>query len=156
MKKNRLMLFLAVLSLFCVASYAHAGADGSPNTNSEYQDWGNKCRPIAVSQSTTSLVVLSTVATSANLGTSNWRQREIVNLSTVSRLNIYFDNTTYTTYSSSVGVVLSSATSGAGIKHTGNTFTTNYQGVIFGIWEPSGAAAILGGSGAAGYECYQK
>lgn len=155
MKKNGWFLFFAVLSYVCMASFAFAAVDGKATTDSVYEEYGNKRRLISVTQSTTSVVLISSAATASGLGINSWREREIINFSSSAAMAIYYDNTTYTVYKSSFGVILSSATSGIGIKTSGgaNVHLTHYQGPIWAIWDTNGSN---GGAGAGGHEDYQK
>jgi hypothetical protein len=64
--KGKLLLLAGLL--MALATAAHAGASRGATSDPAFDDWGNRTRLISVAASTTSIVVLSTDAVSANLG----------------------------------------------------------------------------------------
>lgn len=138
---------LGFFCIFCWPRAAMAGTESQLTAMPVFEDGGNDWRPIAVSQSTQTLVLISSAADVAGLGIGAWRSREIVNISTCANMALYPDNT-YTAYSSSFGVVLSSSTSGDGL---GDSIVVVHQGPIWAIWSQGGEPCGNGGQGAGGY-----
>lgn len=149
--------FLALL-LLCVSSPLFATVVGKDYAQPTWEDAGNDWRPINVTCSTNTILISSTpafayysaqqlgsnISTSTPLGITEWRKRVIVNMSTNAALSLYQDGSTYTNYTSSFGVVLSSQTTGLGF---GDSWEVPHQGQVWG------ACSAVGGQ-VGGYETW--
>lgn len=136
-------LILSAVLLFGILAGGHcaAGIDATQKVYPMYTQGGDRAIETTVPPSTMTAVVLSTPIENANLNTLNpWRSIMIVNKSTHAPMMVTF-SPGYNTFTSTFGVILSSANAAT----VTNTFTTNYQGVIYGIWD---ANAIVGSAGA--------
>lgn len=142
------ILFLLIVSPVLLGA-AESGPRRTQTVDPTFQDWGNSCRVRGVSLSTLSAVVVSTYPTNSGLDIAEWRFREIVNMSTGSNIRLIFGDDLFTTYSSSVGVVISSDITGAGF---GDKYVDRSQTQIRAI--QSGTAGI-GGAGVSITEYYQ-
>lgn len=111
-----LSLWLFPALVFAGSNSAESGARRNVTVDPTFEDWGNNARTrgISVSSTTMSPVVVSTYPSNANLGISEWRYREIVNVSTGSAIRLIFNDDPYELFSSSVPVILSSDTTGGG------------------------------------------
>lgn len=127
-------ILIAIGLIFLTGPLAFAGPERSVTVDAFYFDSGNKFVCREVKMSTSAAVIISSAAPDAGLQTSVWRKRTITNLSTTSVLGLYPSNTTNTTYDYSSGVTLSSTTQGLSVRAFGNTYETNNQGAIKGIW----------------------
>lgn len=135
-------IFLTIfLAMFSIPSlFAASGTDWKQEVTPTYIQGGDRAYIRSVSPSTSSLVVLSTDVVNANVGTYNpWRKTTIINYSTSAALAVYFQSN-YSQFSSSYGVVLSSA----GANPLYNKYETGYQGRITGIWDANGYLSTVG------------
>ena len=139
-------VFLFLSFLFCTTSLYAAGVVSEPVYESAGKDW----RPINVAQSSSNVVLISSAAANSNLNIGQWKSRLIINMSTSSALALFPNNTTFTTYTSSFSIVLSSDSSGLG---QGDSWLVTHQGAVYGIWTN---AIAEGGQGAGGYESYDR
>ena len=150
-------LFSLFLGFSCYGLSVAAGpvrAESGPRRNvtvdPTFQDWGNNCRSRGVSVSSISAVVISTYPSNSDLNISEWRYREILNVSTGSAVRLIFGEDLFSVYSTSVGVVLSSDTTGGGL---GDKYVDRSQTKISAI---QSSKEGLNGQGLTILECYQK
>ena len=151
------------------AGLSASGIEDHVNVSPIFEDGGNVWRSINVGQSTTNVVLISSTpenavqtssvtalalpgqpGTAGNLGIRIWRFREIVNASTCCVLALYPQGN-YNQFSTSFSVVLASDTTGNGM---GDSWSTQSQSDIWGIWSPSSPGGNPGTQGASGYEEY--
>lgn len=133
------LIFL--LGMFSAPSlFSASGTDWKQEVTPTYIQGGDRAYIRSVSPSTSSLVVLSTDIVNANVGTHNpWRKTTIINYSTSAAMSVYFQSD-YSQFSSSYGIVLSSA----GANPLYNRYETGYQGRITGIWDANGYLSSVG------------
>lgn len=151
MKKTLFSSILVLLFAACLNA-AESGPRRNVTVDPTFEDWGNNCRTRGVSVSSTSMtpVVVSTYPANSNLDISEWRYREIVNVSTGSAIRLFFNDDLYQVFSSSVAVVLSSDTTGGG---QGDKYVDRSQTKISAIQSSN---IGLGGNGLAITEYYHK
>ena len=145
-------IVLALLGLILLPGLCYTKGVVSDPT---FFDGGNQSLIIAVSASTRAPVIISTTAVSHNeltrLGMSHWQHREIINVSTACQLMILTDSGTYTSFSSTFGVVLGSGTT-VGL---GDSYVVPHQGAVWGIWGGNGNVCH-NGAGAGGVATWYK
>ena len=154
MKRN-LYALLVVFGLFV---YAHAdGPIGQNTVVPVAEQAGNKAEPIAVSWSTSVVIIVSSSpanissttasngSTHACYGSGEWRRRLFVNNSNGGVL-LFFNSDDFSVYSSTKGVHLSSNT-----FNQGDSYTYYGQSPVYAIWNPATTDGGLGGV----EECYK-
>ena len=149
------MGYISILfSLFFVCtgiagSAGNAGVDRRGSVDPVSIQGGSSVRERMVSPSTSTSVDISSAILNTNLGTTNrWRTRIIVNMSSHAALQINASDA-YDFYGTTVGIHLSSFS----LTSDEDTWETNYQGKLWGVWDDSG---YLGTEGAYIWEEYVK
>lgn len=138
---------LFFLVLLGGAMLLHAGPEGRVTADPTYQDGGNDATIIAVPFNTSIPVIISSPAYLSGITPKPevWRHRQIVNCSN-GKLLLLPNNSSYGAFASTVGVVISSDTTGG---FAGEVYNVPHQGYVYGVWS---AGTTQGG--ACGEETY--
>ena len=136
--------WLALLFLLLVPTISLAGPEGRNSADPNYFDGGNDSVKVAVPFNTSIPVLISSKPTDWSFpgkpGIAVWRHRQIINSSN-GRLMILPERTTFTTFSSTIGIVLGTGP----ISGLGDIYTIPHQGKVYGIWGPETTTGGAGG-----------
>lgn len=136
--------FLTSIVALLFPLFTFAGADRAVTVDPVYLNDGNCWRPISVTQSTQTMVLISSTAVDTNIEIGSWRRREIVNTSD-GVLTLFPNSSKYTAFSATYSVVLGSDTA-TPYGTMGDSWVTGNQGAIWGIWSSSTTRNGAGGS----------
>ena len=160
---KKFIIPLCLVSLFlCSNRLYSAGGDEKAMTSAVYMETGNTMKLISVPINTNTVVLISSAPADANLGINEWRERFIINLSTIANLVIYPNNKEYSlataTSTYSVFTLSSCTAANIGVPTASNSLKITYQGAVYGIWVGADHSdpSILGTKGLGGYATYYK